>query len=51
MTAALDADNAADAGSIAAAKAAIADVTARFNASANALGSAVATNQPAAPTA
>jgi len=42
VTAALEADNAADAISIQAAKDAIATVTARFNASAAALGAAVA---------
>jgi hypothetical protein len=45
VEAALTADNAADDASIAAAKQAIVDVTARFNASAAVLGAAVASNQ------
>lgn len=45
VEAALTADNNADDASIAAAKQAIVDVTARFNASAAVLGAAVASNQ------
>lgn len=45
VTEALTADNAADDASIAAAKQAIEEVTARFNASAATLGAAVAGNQ------
>ena len=46
VTAALTADNNADATSIAAANQAIADVTARFQASAASLGAAVASGTP-----
>ena len=48
VTDALTADNAADQGSIDAANAAIAAVTARFNASAASLGAAVSANTPPA---
>ncbi len=49
VTDALAADNAADQGSIDAAMQAIADTTTRFQASAGALGTAVAANTPSAP--